>query len=599
MFPLLRSDLSIEKTDQSGQVQYLITEPTQGRSYRLYEVEYLIAKMFDGQTDPKAALLRAQSELGFDANEEDFTRFIEQLVELGFISEPTAGTVAAPSTAIFSEAPADSLEHEKERLVRSGLLHVKQGLFAQARDHFLAAKKCDASDGKIAVMLNHFDVVGEDNGPSELEYLWKQSSHLYPELCAEIGNPGSGVAPIPVEHEAGRERSVRPQRNWTSILGMSVLALALLAVVGFGVRATLFPSRKLVVLDRARAQKVNTYFDAQVKERLPKRKWVQKFGKAGVVAEVRHKSNEAVKAGKVVARLALPAPLEKSYKAARTQRQVLEKTQLALSLQVERELAAVNDKVAALQALKDKLKAAKDGGQRKDAAALDKRVAAASKDLAKARAQSLKPRTMKDKIDKQVRAAEAVEAKVIAAAGWAFIRAPEDSVLAEVGVRAGGKATESSEIVFVDRAAIHFVFAGKDERLKSLQKGGGARLQSGQGIMVSGTMVESADGRYVVEVDTELEEFGRGDAKEVLLVKEVINDAVVVAASAKVDDESVWIQGGEQVYRKKVTWIEVRGKDAFARAGLKAGDVVVAGPPEVFSQLADGDRITSIDGVQP
>lgn len=604
MLPHLRSDLSIERTEQSGQVQYLVTEPSQGRSYRLYEVEYLIAKMFDGQTEPQKVLSRAQSELGFDASEDDFQRFIEQLIELGFVyggAAPSgAASTEAPSEAMFNNHAGSTMEHEKERLVRSGVLHIKQGLFGQARDHFLAAKKSDPTDGKIAVMLNHFDVVGDDNGPSELEYLWKQTSNQYPELCAEIGAPGDGVAPIPVEDEAGRERAVRrPSRQSWVTVGVSALCLALLVVVGLGVRSILFPPQKQVTLDRVRTQKTNVYFSVQAVERAPKRQWSLKFGKPGTVTELVAKTGETVKAGKIVARLQLPAAQEKAFKVAHAQRLTLEKTFIALSLQVERDLAIVNDKQAAVQVLKANLESARTAGQRREAAAFEKRIVLANKELAKLRAQTLKPRQLKDKIDKQVKAAVQAEDKLVAASEWAFLRAPQDAVVAKVDFRLGGKASEASELLLVDRSALHLTFTGNDVRLQGAQKGGGAKVTTGLGSVVTGTLLDLQPNKFVVEVGTSLEEFAKGEVGDIRWLKETVNDALVVPASAKQGEDWLWTVSGGRAYKQKVVWLDARGKDAFIRSGVKTGDLVIAGPEDIWPALQEGDHVVAQEAVVP
>ena len=282
-----KTNLKAEREEQNGSAFYQVSDPETGKSFRLYEVEYLIAKMLDGQTPNEAMPARVQNELQFELSLEDFAKFLRELTDLGFLESTTQrepsvapATLAPLSVALgeSNEEVVDSdieeimgepmeaeppLEHEQERLVRSGVLHIKQGMVGQARDYFLAARKCAPDDGRVATMLNHLDVVGEDDSTADLEYLWKQALQLYPELCQELGPPGSGTAPIPLEEHGRREGIVVRARKRRGTL----VALVLLGVgVGLGLRYAwpmLAAPPPLVETDRVHAQKIQLTFDAE------------------------------------------------------------------------------------------------------------------------------------------------------------------------------------------------------------------------------------------------------------------------------------------------------------------------------------------------
>src|SRR3954468_22524873 len=85
MQPTFRSDLICAREEQQGVVFYKIDDPETKTSFRLYEIEYLIAQKLDGQRDLQQVIESVKAEYDFDISEADLQKFISQLESMGFV----------------------------------------------------------------------------------------------------------------------------------------------------------------------------------------------------------------------------------------------------------------------------------------------------------------------------------------------------------------------------------------------------------------------------------------------------------------------------------------------------------------------------------
>src|SRR5688572_6064389 len=140
--PLLKPTLDAQREDKDGAVFYRLSDPTTGREYRLYEVEFLIAQMLDGRSRLADIATRVRDELKFDLSPNDLERFVRELESLGFLSGTGKPVVKSGEEAMalsaddiiedgeVAEVDKMAVTDELDRLVRSALLHVKQGMIA-------------------------------------------------------------------------------------------------------------------------------------------------------------------------------------------------------------------------------------------------------------------------------------------------------------------------------------------------------------------------------------------------------------------------------------------------------------------------------------
>lgn len=601
--PRLKPNLDATREEKDGRTFYRLVDPSSGREYRLYEVEYFIAQMLDGQTPIVKVAARARDELKFELSPNDLERFVKELSSLGFLVENGA---ASPVDEILnaddmiddsaSEVDKMTVEDELDRLVRSALLHVKQGLISQARDYFLAAKKYAPKDEKVSVMLNHLDVVGEDDGPSDIEYLWKQAVVLYPDLTQEIGPPGVGVAPIPIdEGKDGMRGGARGSRRFVGIAGAA--GLVVIGFVGFMLfgRDLLNPAPQVDV-ERVRVQpKMTLYFAAEPVEVTPRKIWAQRFDKGGQVVELLVRPGDVVKKEQALARLKLPPAQEKALAVVRQKRQTAEKASLSLQSEIDKlqqEVTKKNEEANSAKSELDGLLArAEQAALKKDVAAAKKKQAAAKKALATLKKKLSVPQKNLQKQQKAFEAAKAAETAFIDKEGAAFLRASDEGLVHKVSVDQGAKVDEKTAVVLLaDPSAVHVRFRLDDGRMRALQKDEKTKLVFGDALQADAFVVVADDKGVTVEVKDADGELAKAEKNTVRLVRETIENAFVASSAARVSEKSAYVIEHDFAVKKPVEWVEVRGKEAIAKKGLQAGELVVVGPPGLLKELSD-DRV--------
>ncbi len=110
MQPRFRSDLKSAREEQQGVVFYRIDDPLTQTSFRLYEIEFLIAQKLDGKRGLEQVIGAVKSEYNFDISEPDLKKFISQLESMGFIQasdKAAASPAPAPAEAPSVPSPPD------------------------------------------------------------------------------------------------------------------------------------------------------------------------------------------------------------------------------------------------------------------------------------------------------------------------------------------------------------------------------------------------------------------------------------------------------------------------------------------------------------
>jgi multidrug efflux pump subunit AcrA (membrane-fusion protein) len=605
--PRLKPNLDANREEKDGRTYYRLVDPTSGREYRLYEVEYFIAQMLDGATSIATVAARARDELKFELSPNDLERFVKELSALGFLVEGPGEQVASPAMLSAddimevsdSEVDKMTVVDELDRLVRSALLHVKQGLIAQGRDYFLAAKKYAPSDERVGTMLNHLDVVGEDDGPSDIEYLWKQAVVLYPEITQEIGPPGVGVTPIPIED--GRD-GLRGKGAAGKKVVWAALGVVVFGAIGFAgwtfVGKDLLNPPPVVSTEKVRTQKVNLYYTGEVLDVGPRKNVPLRFDKGGVVAEVLVRAGEVVKKHQPIARLKLSPADEKQLAILRQKRQSAEKSSLDLASTIDKlqaDIKAKNDEVAALS---ERLKA--EGKDKTKAAPLKKKQASLKKDVAAIKKKLALPQKNQKKEQKAFEAARAAETAFANKAGSAFLEAPDDGTISKLGIEAGAKAEEKTVIAtLADPSAVHVRFKVGDGRMRTLPKDAKLKLVFGDGMQTDAFVVSADEKALVVEAVDGEGELAKAEKTSFKLVRETIEAALIVNVAARVSESAAYVIENGYAVRRPVEWVEVRGKEAIARKGLQVGELVVVGPAATLQTMNEPrERVTLMEALK-
>jgi len=71
----------------SQHTPHFIVEERGGRRHRLYQKEYAVACMLDGELTCAQVAEKARAELGLETLDVDVDRFCQQLLALGFVEE--------------------------------------------------------------------------------------------------------------------------------------------------------------------------------------------------------------------------------------------------------------------------------------------------------------------------------------------------------------------------------------------------------------------------------------------------------------------------------------------------------------------------------
>jgi RND family efflux transporter MFP subunit len=103
--PRFRADLDSHRGELGGFTFYDVTDRATGKTFRMYEVEYLVARELDGRSlDLVAAEVTAR--LGVETNPQELAGYVGKLAELGFLeARELADDVDFAVTSVVQPAP--------------------------------------------------------------------------------------------------------------------------------------------------------------------------------------------------------------------------------------------------------------------------------------------------------------------------------------------------------------------------------------------------------------------------------------------------------------------------------------------------------------
>ncbi len=511
MPPTFRTDLVCSREEQQGVVFYRIDDPKSQTSFRLYEIEYLIAKKLDGVRTQEEVIAAVKSDFNFDITVPDLQRFINQLESMGFLMG-SGGDAGGPVPEALNQAPradgppidllpptevsgaaTDTDKAELDRLLRSALLHVKQGYIVHARDYFLAAKELKPSDERLQKLVNHLEIIGDASGPAEVEYLWNQAKELFPELAAEVEPMAASKA---AAESTATGASAEGNRPWeedlrSRIVWTLVLLLVLVAGVGGLVwvikAARIFEKAARVKVVTVKADRIPIFYDKPASDVKPLQEAWLNAPSAGKIAEVLVTNGSRVEASAVLLTLELPPLVAKELAAAKDAvtkaNAVFEKTNektnqlLAEREAIEAERATAEDK---LKELRPKSLLRQGGVSKRDLEKYKRLKVAANKKLTALAKKERGPKAAKAKAQKQrdaaVKKLEMLEKKVTNK----LVRAPFSGLAVDVKAVAGQTVAVGDKLLlFRDPAAVELVFIV--EKAPDLQAGGETHVAVGGG----------------------------------------------------------------------------------------------------------------------
>lgn len=620
---------------------YRIDDPETKTSFRLYEIEYLIAQKLNGERGLPEVIEAVKAEYNFDITEADLQKFISQLESMGFVRardvvDVSEGEPAQPVPMVevdTTEMPRpDNLrkpgiteasldlgdmgmgemdQAELTRLLKSAFLHVKQGYLVHARDYLLAAKELNPKDHGLVRLVSSIEVMGDDAGPAEVERLWKQCRELFPDIADEVGPlmdaQKDGAA------QAVAEQARRSNEAWEedtrSRLRLSGVAVALVVVGAVG---TWFAAKKLHVFEGAAKIRVQAlqegarvpvfYAGGAVEIRPLEDAWAS-FGVAGKLAGELPKVGSRVEKGDIIATLELPPPLAKQIKMAKG---ALTKANNDYE-KVAKNLAKVTDERALLtaqkQTVEEKIKELRpksvlkqDPASRKELDSLKKEMAKANKKLSALAKRERGPKGAEAKAKKKVDAAQKKIAALQTKIGDKLLRAPFAAEVTEAKANLGQSVEAKQPVLHLQNVAFAKVTFTVPER-GSLQMGGEAMVSVQRGNPVAAKVVSIEDGKGGVEIGLEMPDPTRTmlsmRGENFRLLKDFAEPAFKVRPKAVLGDEQhaqLLIFTSGHVARHGVQVLEGQ-----------AGDVVVYDPngalrsdTQVVLERSDGQELTSL-----
>jgi multidrug efflux pump subunit AcrA (membrane-fusion protein) len=516
MRPSFRSDLTCSREEQQGVVFYRIDDPRSQTSFRLYEIEYLIAKKLDGSRSLGEVITAVKKEFNFDISEPDLQRFVNQLESMGFLhaGTPSGEHPAQPEqeTAVMERPaePVDDLEilepepldapdvdqAELDRLLRSAFLHVKQGYIVHARDYFLAAKELNPTDERLTKLVHHLEIIGDSSGPAEVEYLWKQATELFPDVAEEVGPlidaksgaPAAQVIETPAVSMPSGDEDIKSRVVW------ALVALVVLAGGAGGLIYVLtqhggriFGTAARVRVTTLRSERIPIYYDTPATSIQPlNEKWLS-FDSEGKVGDVLVEPSSRVDKGAVLMSLVLPERLDKQLTkvkrnvskaqanldkvAGRVEKLVAEREA------VETERTAAEDK---LRELRPKSVLKQGGVSKRDLEKWKAVKVEANKKLSRLKKKERGPRKQLVKAQKKRDAAlkklDALQQKL----SDKLIRAPFEGIVAEVKASVGQQVKPNYKVLLIrDPFVVRITFL-LDSR-PSLEVGGQAYVAVSRG----------------------------------------------------------------------------------------------------------------------
>lgn len=621
-------------------VFYRVDDPKSETNFRLYEIEYLIATKLDGTRSLEDVIQAVRSDYSFDISDADLQRFVSQLEAMGFLTRIGGETGVPPgpdgpsgnggelpgktepglSVPIDLETPAvDSAE--MERLLRSALLHVKQGYIVHARDYFLAARELDPADDRLNKLVSHLEIIGDANGPAEVEYLWDQARRLFPNIVSELGqviDSKVGTSPTgepPAAQLSGKrntarlpgEEDLRTRVMWTMLLLVVVLGGGAL-LYWLAREGGIFESPIIVQTTTLDATQIPIFYpDAPISVRPLKEKTLH-FTERARVAEIKVQQGAHVAQGDLIATTELPPAQQKQIELAKaaveTMKAAHEKAAERLTaLTEEREKAEAERDMATekLKELQPKQLLNQGGVSKRDLEKWKRAKAAAVKKLQAVLKREKAPKAAevaaKKKLDAAAGRAEQLERKI----AGRLLRAPFAGTVVEIKAQAGDSVAERAPIVVLrdeSEAILTFDIAADTP----FSSGGQAQISVDRGAPSRAKVVDvkKADGKNKLEISISDPSgaLAMMEPAKFRLVKELLDPAfrVPMSAIAKADKEGkthVYVIAQGRALARDIEIIESDAATAVVRdvsGSLHNGDTLVAASTETgdVTQIADG-----------
>lgn len=637
MRPVFRNDLVCSREEQQGVVFYRIDDPETQTSFRLYEIEFLIAKKLDGSLSFEQVIDAVKKEFNFDITLSDLDRFVGQLESMGFLVSPTKAKtqeqettktttqvmpkprqtasdleMIEPITMPDSESSAKVADFERH--LRSALLQVKQGYIVHARDYFLAARDLQPTDERLRKIVNHLEIIGDASGPAEVEYLWNQARELFPEYVDDLSDVVEPRAPA-IRHDltppmgtdtAVQHDDLRARIVW-SVVAILVIGLGLGALVWVVKVAKIFETSAKVRVATLTAEKIPIFYSSPASQVVPlKETWLQSPSN-GQVTDVAVNTGSRVNQGDILVTLNLAPAVQTQLDAIRKSlktvsdngKKIDEKLEKLASEReaIEAERTAAEDR---LRQLTPKGILGKGGVSKRDLEKWKRVKVGANKKLTALAKRERGPRQLKqkneDKRQTLQKKLEDIEKKI----ANKLIRAPFAGTIHDIKTEVGATLTDKQQVLLLrDAQSVKLVFslgASSD-----LQNGGECFVSVARGspsrAKITNVQKDNSDVKVDISLTDPTSGFAQLSPKEFRLVKEFAEPAFRVPASAVVQDEKgtrVFMALQRRALERDVDVLEQDATSAVIRdtAGtLRQGEQIVVnriGEPSNVSSIVDG-----------
>ncbi|MEL6340014.1 MAG: HlyD family efflux transporter periplasmic adaptor subunit [Myxococcota bacterium] len=634
MRPHFRSDLQCSREEQQGVVFYRVDDPRSETNFRLYEIEYLIATKLDGERTLDDVIALVRDEHSFDISEPDLERFVSQLESMGFLENGAGWGLAADDP----EADAETLEMkpdpigdvdllpeldavevdatdiepgEYERLLRSALLHVRQGLLVHARDYFLAARELDSSNEKLAMVVSHLEIVGDSPSTAEMDYMWEQASALAPEIAAEVIDmtEGTEVANrVPDTFGIESEEDIRSRVLWT---------LALLVVLVAGTGAIYWASQEFDVFAAPQEVRVAELKSTRMPDYFPSaatavRAFREKrfgFSESGRVESLLVKAGDRVTRDQTLAMLELPPRLDRKLQAVRRKvdkaQAVYDKAARKVeaieanqqSIQLERD-----DAVERLKELQPKQLLGRGSVSKREIEKWKRATAQANKKLSQLAKKKRKPEAQARKAKKKLDAATKRLTDQQRRLGGKILKAPITGKLVELKITEGRNVSARASLATLrDERSVVLSFQLDDA--PKLQAGGQAFVSVKGGkptnAKVSSRKGDTGEVFLEIALDDPTGAYLETDPGEFKLVRDYVEPAFEVPTSALSKREGSSVVFVVRQNRAHAVPISILRQDAAqavitnSTGSLRNGDRLVTADVESgsVSELRDGSLL--------
>lgn len=648
MQPQFRTDLNCSREEQQGSVFYRIDDPSTQTSFRLYEIEYLIAQKLDGRRTIPEIIESVKSEYNFDLSESDLSKFISQLESMGFVQrapsqateeleeadtqvmdaplveaeEIDAAAVEADSSAepeielLEPGAAVEVDEAELQRLLKSAFLHIKQGYVLHARDYAQAARELNPEDDRLTQLVKHMEILDDDSSAQDLQTLWDEIRRLFPDVLAKLQADGE-LAPAPESAAGDKPANAQSDDDLRARTIYFLLVIGLLIGGGVGgywlfTNDTLFATEPEVHVSSLEARKVPLYVGAAEQVEPWRSGWL-KFGTQGIVDRVTVDVGAQVSKGDILGRLRLAPPLERRL---RRFRRAVERAQKRAS-RSEAALQELLDKRQKLEARRDEAKARlkelrpksvlRAGGiSKRDLRKWTRVKARTNKRLSRLARRTRRPRkraqAAERKLERARRKLQAIEDRI----GPRLLRAEFGGVVAAVKVAAGERVNPATQAILVEDASqLRLRFTSKTPR--EFQKGGEAKVALASGEPVAGKVVSVARdaGKTSLEilVSADGEAMAQKPPEQFRLIEEVVDPAFLVDAAAVFQQQgehfvTVALQG--RALKRTVEVVAERNTKKVIRdtsGTLRDGQQLVVSRPggANIASIADGSFLRVVE----